>query len=141
MYQNQIKWIMTSFLIVLSSWVVAEELLKSQTSWDKGKISYPKGQLQITSIKLLIKQGETLPFHCHPVPTMGYVLKGMLEIEIKQGIKKIFQQGESVIEVMRTIHRGRAIGSDVEVVVFYAGAVSMPNTILESDSASKEYCY
>ncbi|MCV6636669.1 cupin domain-containing protein [Candidatus Albibeggiatoa sp. nov. NOAA] len=141
MYRNQLKWIAASVLIVISSWTVATELLKTQTSWDNGEVEYPEGQLQITSLKLAIKQGEDMPFHCHPVPTMGYVLKGELEVETKQGLKKTFKQGESVVEVMRTLHRGKAIDGDVEVVVFYAGAVSMPNTILETDHESKDYCH
>lgn len=118
----------------------AEDLLKSQTSWDGGEIRYPSGQAEITSFILRLDARGTPRFHCHPVPTFGYVLKGKVEIETKDGKKTILKQGESAIEVMRTVHRGRALGGPAEIVVFYAGAVGLPNTVFPEDDPAREYC-
>lgn len=118
----------------------AEELLKTGTSWDGGLIEYPVGDPQITSVILRISPDQTPPFHCHPVPTMGYVLSGTVQIETASGQRKQFSAGESVVEVMRTIHRGVAIGGPAEIVVFYAGAEGLPVTVPADSPDAKALC-
>jgi quercetin dioxygenase-like cupin family protein len=129
-----------SLLLLLSPALHAEELLKTQTSWDGGAISYPEGQAEITSFMLRIAEGQVPEFHCHPVPTFGYVLKGTVEVETQSGEKKTFKEGESVVEVMRTVHRGRAVGGSVEILVFYAGSTSLPNTVFPGDDENDKHC-
>ena len=84
--------------------VHAEELLKTSTSWDGGKIYYPKGEIEITSAILKLEEGQVSKYHCHPVPTFGYILKGNVEVETKDGKKVLLKEGESSVEVMKTIH-------------------------------------
>ncbi len=134
--------ILTCFLLFALStdWAISEELLKTQTSWDGGNIYYPQGPAEITSHKLRIEKGQKIKFHCHPVPTMFYILKGNLEVETKDGNKLFIKEGESAVEVMRTVHRGQAIDGQVEIIVFYAGSVSIPNTVLPKDDPDNEYC-
>ena len=91
-------------------------------------------------MKLTIAAGEVAPFHCHPVPTLGYILKGKVEVETKDGKKAVFSEGESVAEVLRTVHRGRSLDGPVEIIVFYAGNTSTPNTVLPADDPDFKYC-
>lgn len=128
------------FLNALIISAYADVVLEASTTWEGGEVVYPKGQPEITSVILKIKQGEVTKFHCHPVPTLGYILKGSLEVETKAGEKATFNQGESVIEVMRTVHRGTAVGGAAEAVVFYVGEKSMPNTILAENDPEFIYC-
>jgi quercetin dioxygenase-like cupin family protein len=118
----------------------ADVLLETSSTWAGGKIVYPKGEPEITSVILAIDEGEVTQFHCHPVPTLGYILKGSLEVETKSGKKARFNKGESVVEVMRTIHRGHAINGPVEIVVFYVGEQSTPNTVLPENDPEFVYC-
>ena len=120
--------------------VSATELLRSSESWNGGVFQYPKGKAKITSVKLKLENGQETPFHCHPIPTMGYVLKGKIEVTTKKGDKAVFSEGESVVEVMRTLHKGRALGGPVEIVVFYAGDTNTPNTIFPEDDVESKYC-
>jgi len=136
-------YILTWFLLFMMfpDLAVAEKPLnKTQTSWDDGVIYYPQGQAEITSVKLRIEENQLTEFHCHPVPTFGYVLYGELVIETKNGKKITLKEGESVVEVMRTIHRGRAINGPVELIVFYAGSTTIPNTVLPEHDIKKKYC-
>lgn len=126
--------------VLLPNWVVAEEQLKTQTSWDGGAIEYPQGLAEITSVKLRIEENQVTKFHCHPVPTLGYILQGDLAVETKNGNKIILKEGESIVEVMRTIHRGRAVNGPVEVIVFYAGSTNMPNTVYPENDLNGKYC-
>ncbi|ORU90501.1 MAG: hypothetical protein A6F71_05935 [Cycloclasticus sp. symbiont of Poecilosclerida sp. M] len=118
----------------------AEDLLQTEHSWDGGEIAYPSGPAQITSFILALKEGQKVGFHCHPVPTMGYVLKGQIAVETMGGKKVALKQGEAVVEVMRTLHQGHALGGDAEILVFYAGATDMPNTLMATDEGAKTYC-
>ena len=128
------------FLSALSFSNFAQVLLKAQTSWDGGKIEYPKGQAEITSHRLVVTPETDMPFHCHPVPAQGHILSGQLLVETLGGKIITLKGGESVIEVMNTLHRGKAINGDVELVVFYAGAKGVPNTIMQDSPLSAKYC-
>lgn len=136
-------YILTWFLLfmVFPDLAVAEKQLnKTQTSWDGGVIYYPQGKAEITSVKLRIEENKITEFHCHPVPTFGYILQGELMIETKNGKKITLKKGESVVEVMQTIHRGQAINGPVELIVFYAGSITIPNTVLPENDIKEKYC-
>lgn len=125
---------------LISPLVGAEPLLKSTTSWEGREIAYPPGQAEITSIMLRIEEGADPPFHCHPVPTFGYALKGVVQIETRDGRKTVVRAGEPLVEVMRTVHRGVALEGPAEIVVFYAGAEGVPVTVLPEKDPDNVYC-
>lgn len=127
-------------LTLLPNYAGSEELLKTQKSWNGGDIYYPQGQAEITSIKLRIEKDQTTKFHCHPVPTLGYILKGHLEIESINGKKIEMHEGESLVELMRTVHKGRAIYGPVDIIVFYAGSTTLPNTVYPEDNSGSLHC-
>jgi len=110
------------------------------TSWEGGSFHYPAGDAEVTIVKLVINEGDEPPFHCHPVPTMGYVVKGELEVTTQDGKKKRFKQGDAVVEMMGTVHRGLPIKAPVELVVFYAGAQGVPTTVLPANDPDHEFC-
>ena len=128
------------FISFLTVNLCADELLKATKSWDGGSFAYPTGKPQVTAIRLKLDEGQSSPHHCHPVPTMGYVIKGEIEVTLKSGKKRTFKAGDSVVEVMQTVHQGKAINGPVEIVVFYAGEVGTPNTILDSHQDFEKYC-
>jgi quercetin dioxygenase-like cupin family protein len=132
--------LLLSILLLFSSIAYTNELLSTTTTWEGEKIVYPEGEAQITSVLLKIAEGEVTPFHCHPVPTLGYILKGRIEVETQSGESSVFREGESVVEVLGTLHRGKALGGPVEIVVFYAGSTSAPNTVLPGDDAGSKFC-
>ncbi len=127
-------------LTMLSCTSLAEPLLSATESWDAGSFSYPGGKAEITSIVLSLEEGKAAPFHCHPVPTMGYVLKGTVQVETKSGKTTTIAEGDALVEVMRTVHRGIAVDGPAAIVVFYAGAEGVPNTVLPSDDPEGEHC-
>jgi quercetin dioxygenase-like cupin family protein len=132
--------LLLSILLLFSSIAYTNELLSTTTTWEGEQIVYPEGEAQITSVLLKIAEGEVTPFHCHPVPTLGYILKGRIEVETQSGESSVFREGESVVEVLGTLHRGKALGGPVEIVVFYAGSTSVPNTVLPGDDADSKFC-
>jgi len=120
--------------------MAAQPLLQSRTTWEGDPFIYPQGEAQVTAVLLSLKPGDAPAFHCHPVPTMGYVLEGEIEVETSEGKKAVFREGQAVVEVMRTVHRGRALDGPAKIVVFYAGAVDIPSTVLPADDPDGLYC-
>ncbi len=140
MKHKNLKALFLSITMMVSSVGLSEVILKADKSWDGGNINYPEGDTEITAVILTIKEGKEPPFHCHPVPTMGYVLKGTVEVETESGSKIQFEKGSAVVEVMNTVHRGRAIGGDAKIIVFYAGSKSYENTLLPEHKDFNKHC-
>jgi len=115
-------------------------LLRSGADWAGRDIVYPVGDAEVTAVILRIEEGDSPPFHCHPVPTLGYVLRGVVEVQTRDGRRAVFREGQAVVEVMHTVHRGRALEAPVEILVFYAGAVDAPTTVLPDNDPGGIYC-
>lgn len=123
-----------AFALENSPGVVVTPLLKTTTSWDGKPIVYPKGEAEVTVVKVEIAPGSETGWHLHPMPNFGVVLQGTLEVTLKDGKVKRLHAGEALPEVVDTLHEGRNVGTDpVQLVVFYAGVVGKPITVKESD--------
>ena len=112
--------------------VKVEELVNSTNMWDGNRLpSYPHGQTKVKILQIQIPSGVTLPWHYHPVINAAVILEGTLELKLKDGSQKIYRKGDALIEVVNTIHAGKALGTnDVVLVVFYAGEEGIPTTVL-----------
>ena len=112
--------------------VTIKELVNSTKEWNGGLLpSYPAGTPEIKVLRINIPAGVTLPWHLHPVINAAVIIKGHLELYSEDGTTKTFGPGEALIEVVNTVHAGKALGSeDVDVVVFYAGSQGQPTTVL-----------
>lgn len=112
--------------------VKIEELANSTKMWDGSMLpNYPDGQPKIKVLRIQVPSGVTLPWHYHPVINAAVILQGILELKLKDGSQKIYRKGDALIEVVNTIHAGKALGTiDLDLVVFYAGDEAMPTTVL-----------
>ena len=112
--------------------VTIKELVDSTKEWDGQSLpSYPVGQTKIKVLRIKIPAGVTLPWHYHPVINAAVILNGRLELYSKDGMTKTFGPGEALIEVVNTVHAGKAVGrDDVDLIVFYAGKKGQPTTVL-----------
>ena len=112
--------------------VTTKELVNSTKEWDGQPLpDYPAGPAQIKVLRIKIPSGVTLPWHYHPVINAAVILNGRLELYSKDGMTKTFGPGEALIEVVNTVHAGKAVGQDdVDLIVFYAGKKGQPTTVL-----------
>ena len=112
--------------------VQIEKLADSTRQWDGTLLpNYPQGQPEIKVLRIKIPAGVTLPWHYHPVINAAVILDGTLELYLKNGSKKRYEKGDTLIEVVNTLHAGKAIGNkDVHLIVFYAGEKGQQTTIL-----------
>lgn len=98
-------------------------LAKSTDAWDgKPLPAYPKGQPEITILRIVIPAGSKTPLHLHTVINAGVLLKGELDVHMENGQTKKLKAGDSLIEVVEKPHWGENNGKeDAEIIVFYAG--------------------
>ena len=108
-----------------------QQVLQTTQAWD-GTVyqGYPKGQPQVTVLRIKIPAHTALHWHLHPVISAGYVVSGELTVE-KQGTNQhiTIQAGQALCETVGTIHRGFTTDQPVELIVFYAGEAGTPITV------------
>lgn len=106
-------------------------LLSTETTWNAAPIHYQcPAKAQVTAVKVEIPAGEATAWHSHPVGNYAYVISGTLELELKDGTRHTFKAGEAFAEVVNTVHRGKAVGSEpVMLVVWYTGEADKPFTV------------
>lgn len=107
--------------------VKSETLLAANASWDGAAYpDYPAGAPMIS-----VPPHTALAWHHHPIPAVGYLLSGMLTIEKRDGgTRKTFNRGDVIAEVVNSVHRGISGAETVELLVFYAGGVDIPLSII-----------
>ena len=105
-----------------------EILLQSSASWDGTPYqAYPSSPPELTLLRLKIPANTQLPWHSHPMPNAAYILSGELIVEARKGGQVItLTQGQTLAEMVSTVHRGRTGSTPVELLVFYAGSAGMP---------------
>ncbi len=122
---------LASMMLAPAAAAGVEELMKADKDILGNAISYPNGDpAEITGIMITMAPGDSNGWHSHPVPTFGYILSGELTVEYETGEVKVIGVGDTLVEAQHTAHQGHNRGSEVvKIVVFYAGAKGVPNTV------------
>ncbi len=106
-------------------------LAKTANSWNGDALpNYPKGQPEVTILKISIPPKTRLPLHQHPVINAGVLIKGELTVMTEDGKILHLQAGDPIVEVTDTWHFGENTGNETaEIIVFYAGIQNESVTI------------
>ena len=93
---------------------------------------YPQGQHKIPILWISIPSGVKLDTHGHPVINAGVLINGQLTVITKDGRTLHLKAGDPIVEVVNTLHYGINEGNvPAEIIVFYAGIVDSPITVIE----------
>jgi quercetin dioxygenase-like cupin family protein len=108
----------------------SEVILQSASAWNGTPYStYPRGQPELTVLRITVPAHGELPWHTHPIPNAAYVVSGEITIEEQNGTKRRFSAGQAIAETVDTLHRG-VVGDELAVfIVFYPGVVGMPISV------------
>lgn len=117
--------------------VSARKVLTSTTVSDGSRIRYIRADdPEVTVLVVDVPPGGSTGWHIHPVPVYAYMLEGMLAVELENGKTREFRKGDAIIEVVNTLHNGYNPGREkASLVVFYTGAVGVPNVVKKQDAA------
>jgi len=111
--------------------VKTTELLRTSQSWDGGQLpSFPQENAEIVSMRYEFPSGERLGWHHHDVVNFGFVEQGELTITDINGNRKVFHQGDALVEMVGKIHYGENRGTEpVVLIMFYIVPKGMPLSV------------
>lgn len=103
-------------------------LIKTSTSSDGSPIVYPKvDRPEVTALLVELPSGAETGWHQHHYPFYAYVISGTIMVEMDNGKKQVYCEGDVIIEVLNRPHTGRNTGTaPVKMVVFASGAEGAP---------------
>lgn len=109
----------------------AQEVLKSSTTISRQKLEYPRtNKPGIEGVLVEIEPSGQSGRHMHPVPTLVYVIEGILTVELDDGSRHKCQAGNAVLEVINTWHSARNMGRKLlKLLVIYLGEKGRPNLL------------
>ena len=111
--------------------IQSQENLSTTKTWDGAPIHYPSGTAKVTGAIHTIQPGIETGWHLHPVPCFALVLEGELVVELKDGRTKKLKAGDTLAEVIGTLHNGKNTGKvPLKIAIFYIGNTELKNTIL-----------
>jgi quercetin dioxygenase-like cupin family protein len=121
-----------SFPIENEGDIKVTKLIETDSSWEKTKIFYPKGDTKITALLVEMQPKSKMKMHYHEVPSFGYILEGTIRVQSESGDIKTFSKGDVVIEMINKKHSGVNPGNTItKFIVFYMGTEDLKNTIIE----------
>lgn len=111
--------------------VTSQTLVKSTRSWDGKKLpAYPKGQPEISILRIVIPPNSRLPMHKHPFINAGVLVKGELTVKTESGKVLRMKAGDPIVELVEKWHYGANEGkAPAEIIVFYAAVEGKPVTV------------
>jgi len=111
--------------------VKSTELIRTSQSWDGVELpDYLHGLPEIVAVKYEIPAGAKLGRHHHPVMNHGILVQGELTIISEDGTEKLVHEGETIVEMVNTIHHGENRGiTPVILYMFYLSQKGMPLSV------------
>lgn len=115
--------------------VIKKELIHTSQSWDGAELpNYLEGRPEIVAMKYEFPIGQKLDWHHHPVINFGILVQGELTIIDKDGNEKVVHEGEVVVEMVNTIHRGENRGSKPAILyMFYTSQKDLPLSVQHAE--------
>ena len=120
--------------------IKSTELIRTSQSWDGAILpDFPQGKPELRVIRLDFPVGTKTGWHHHTVVNYGIVQQGELTIVCQDGSEKTFREGEPLVEVIGTIHRGENRGSNPVILnMFYFSSPGQEITIQHPELEHKE---
>ncbi len=116
------------------------ELICTSQSWDGAALpDFPQGHPELRVIRLDFPVGAKTGWHHHTVVNYGIVQQGDLTIVCQDGSERTFHEGEALVEVIGTIHRGENRGKKPVILnMFYFSAPGAEITIQHPELEQEE---
>ena len=116
------------------------ELIRTSQCWDGAQLpDFPQGKPELRVIRLDFPIGAKTGWHHHTVVNYGIVQQGELTIVCQDGSKRTFHEGEPLVEVIGTIHRGENRGKKPVILnMFYFSTPGAEITIQHPELEQEE---
>lgn len=93
-------------------------------------LTYPEGEVNVTSAIVTIPPGGTTGLHTHEVPLFAHILEGELTVDYGEKGTRIYRAGDSVLEAVDWPHNGTNTGDvPMRLLALYMGGGDAANTV------------
>ncbi|MBB5048165.1 quercetin dioxygenase-like cupin family protein [Rhodopseudomonas rhenobacensis] len=104
----------------------AVPLLSTGTTILGQKIRYPAGDPHVDAAIVSLAPGQRAILHKHDVPLFAYILEGELTVDYGGYGKRVYRQGDSLVEAMDVAHFSVNTGTTpMRLLGVYIGAVGV----------------
>ncbi|WP_208986067.1 cupin domain-containing protein [Labrenzia sp. OB1] len=95
------------------------------------KVVFPQDNPSIKALVVTMAPGEQTDWHQHHAPLFAYILEGEITVTYEELGKKVYRQGEGLLEAMDLTHRGENTGTGPAriLAVFLLGDGGKPTVI------------
>jgi quercetin dioxygenase-like cupin family protein len=114
-------------------------LLKTKIDAAGRPLAYPtEGPAEITALLVEVPPGGRTGWHKHPLPCVGYILEGQLNVTLIGGRVNVFKAGEAIAEAVDLEHEGVNPGpGPAKLVMFVLGTEGKAFTVKTPGPAEK----
>lgn len=111
----------------------AQELLSTGKTVVGEDIRYPTtGPAKVTALVVTIAPGAETALHHHPAPMFAYILDGEVTVDYGAQGKRVFRQGEALVEAQQMPHKGINTGAvPVRILAVSMGADGTANVAVD----------
>ncbi|GAA0782397.1 cupin domain-containing protein [Roseibium denhamense] len=83
-------------------------------------VSFPQNNPSVHAIELTLQPGQVTGWHQHKAPLFAYILQGEITVTYEEIGKKVYREGEGILEAMSVTHRGENTGdTPVRILAVY----------------------
>lgn len=75
------------------------------------KVTFPQDNPSVKALIVTMEPGEVTGWHQHHAPLFAYILEGEVTVTYEEIGKKVYREGEGILEAMNVTHRGENTGS------------------------------
>ena len=117
--------------------VETTELFRTSQSWDGVELpDYLRGCPELVALKYVFPAGCKLGWHHHEVMNFGVLTQGELTIVAQDGTETTIHEGETVVEMVGTVHHGENRGPRPAILyMFYLSQPGLSLAVLHPDEA------
>ncbi|MEP1934840.1 MAG: cupin domain-containing protein [Roseibium sp.] len=103
------------------------------------KVTFPQKNPSVKSVVVTMEPGEETAWHQHHAPLFAYILEGEITVTYEGVGKKIYRQGDGLLEAMDVTHRGKNTGEGPARVlaVFLLGDDGKATVLEDAPGADK----
>jgi quercetin dioxygenase-like cupin family protein len=93
---------------------------RTRTVFSQSLPELETSQLKVTTVEVTYPPGGSSTPHSHPCPVIGYVLRGVVRMQVKGGPVSVYRPGDSFYEAPNGVHMVSANASTKEPAIFLA---------------------
>lgn len=116
------------------------EVFSGDTTVAGEKVSFPQTDPSVKSLIVSMDPGEKTAWHQHGAPMFAYILQGEITVTYEGLGKKVYREGDGLLEAMHVTHEGQNTGEGPAriLTVFLLGDNGTPTVIEDAPGETRQ---